>query len=203
MISMKSIWQWCFWLACMLSLCSAETETASPAPSQNVTSSTPTPAPSGNSSVTPTLSMPPTISMPPTVSPTLSVVPTPSNSSIPPSYPPSPNPSNPPTSLPTPTPTTPQHHHKHKPSLWRILGKTLAWLVIIALSVLLFGAIMSNRYRIYYYIRSGWYSFLRSDRTQWVVRKLHLQRFFGGQEPSLNEIIFDNNLGEGLLMQES
>lgn len=200
---MKSIWQWCFWLACMLSLCSAEIETASPAPSQNVTSSTPTPAPSGNSSVTPTLSMPPTISMPPTVSPTLSVVPTPSNSSIPPSYPPSPNPSNPPTSLPTPTPTTPQHHHKHKPSLWRILGKTLAWLIIIALSVLLFGAIMSNRYRIYYYIRSGWYSFLRSDRTQWVVRKLHLQRFFGGQEPSLNEIIFDNNLGEGLLMQES
>lgn len=58
---------------------------------------------------------------------------------------------------------------------------------------------MSNRYRIYYYVRSTWYSFLRLEGTAWVIRKLRLERFFGDQESSLNEIIFENNLQEGLL----
>jgi hypothetical protein len=33
----------------------------------------------------------------------------------------------------------------------------------------------------------------------WLIRKLRLERFFGGQESDLNEIIFDSNLREGLL----
>jgi hypothetical protein len=85
----------------------------------------------------------------------------------------------------------------------RILGKTLAWLILIALSVLMFGACMSNRYRIYYHVRGLWYALLRWHGTQWVIRKLRLDRFFGGQESSLNDIIFDNDLQEGLLMQDA
>jgi hypothetical protein len=79
----------------------------------------------------------------------------------------------------------------------------LAWLIIIALSVLLFGAIMSNRYRIYYYIKSAWYAFLRWEGFQWIVHKLRLGRFFGGEDSSLNGIIFENDLQEGLLMQDA
>jgi hypothetical protein len=106
---------------------------------------------------------------------------------------------------PTDAPTEPPHHHKeHHASGWKILGKTLAWIIIIALSVLLFGAVMSNRYRIYYYLRSCWYRFLRWERTQWLLRKLRLDRLFG-QQDSLNEIIFDHggDLHEGLLMQDT
>jgi hypothetical protein len=74
---------------------------------------------------------------------------------------------------------------------------------MIALGVLSFGACMSNRYRIYYYIRGVWYSFLRMEGTRWVIRKLRLERLFGGHDSSLNEIIFDNDLTEGLLMQDA
>ena len=202
-----------FFLLLAFAVCAAENVTTSPAPTAN---STVSPAPTASFSPTaPTISPVPTTnsSIPPTISPapSTSVVPTPSNSSDPPS----PSPSDPPTPAfspapskhyhpPTDAPTSaphPHHHHKEKPSLLRILVKTFVWLIIIALSVLLFGAIMSNRYRIYYYIRSSWYSFLRMEGTQWVIRKLRLERFFGGQESSLNEIIFDSNLGEGLLMQ--
>ena len=41
---------------------------------------------------------------------------------------------------------------KHN-SIGRVIGKTIGWLFLIALSVLCFGAIMSNRYRIYYALR--------------------------------------------------
>jgi hypothetical protein len=66
---------------------------------------------------------------------------------------------------------------------------------------------MSNRYRIYYYIRSAWYSFLRWEGTRYVIRKLRLERFFGGGQDgggsALNGIIFDNDMTEGLLMQDT
>lgn len=68
----------------------------------------------------------------------------------------------------------------------------------------MFGGIMGNRYRIYYYLRSSWYSFLRSERTLWLLRKLRLDGFFGVGDSSLNEIIFDSgDLNEGLLMQDT
>ena len=130
--------------------------------------------------------------------------------SVPPTPAPSKNettPTDPPTVEPTAAPTTKKHHHhhhRHHPSIGKIIGKTIAWLIIIALGVLLFGFVMSNRYRIYYYLRSAWYSFLRNERTMWVLRKLRLDRFFGLGDPSLNGIIFDSgDLHEGLLMQDT
>jgi hypothetical protein len=110
----------------------------------------------------------------------------------------------PPSSAPSeeqPIPPPPKKHHGA--SIWRIIGKTIALLILMGLSLLLFGAIMSNRYRIYYYIRSAWYSFLRWEGTRYVIRKLRLERFFGGQDTSLNGIIFDNDMTEGLLMQDT
>ena len=86
------------------------------------------------------------------------------------------------------------------------MAKTFGWLIIIALGFLLFGAIMSNRYRIYYYLRSAWYSFLRAEKTVWVLRSLRLDGLvYGGQsDSSLNDIIFDSgDLNEGLLMQNT
>jgi hypothetical protein len=82
----------------------------------------------------------------------------------------------------------------------KIIGKTIGWLILIALSTLAFGAIMSNRYRIYYVVRGIWYSFLSLDCTR---RLMTLLRIDGGPaaSASLNEIIFDqNDLAEGLLM---
>jgi hypothetical protein len=85
----------------------------------------------------------------------------------------------------------------------RIIGKTIAWLIIIALSVVAFGAIMSNRYRIYFFLRGVWYTVLRMDCTSYLMRKL---RFWDnnsqGVDSSLNTIIFDNEMTEGLLMRE-
>lgn len=84
----------------------------------------------------------------------------------------------------------------------------MAWLILLLLATLVFGFVMSNRYRIYYYVRGTWYSFLNLDGTKWIVRKLHLERILGGSSsgdyaPGLNEIIFDNDLNEGLLMQNT
>jgi hypothetical protein len=88
-------------------------------------------------------------------------------------------------------------------SFLRIIGKTIAWLIIIALSVVAFGAIMSNRYRIYFFLRGVWYTVLRMDCTAFILRKL---RFWDGSsgsvDSSLNTIIFDNEMTEGLLMRE-
>jgi hypothetical protein len=90
-----------------------------------------------------------------------------------------------------------------KMSFLRIIGKTIAWLIIIALSVVAFGAIMSNRYRIYFFLRGVWYTVLRMDCTVFILRKL---RFWDGSsgnvDSSLNTIIFDNEMTEGLLMRE-
>jgi hypothetical protein len=83
-------------------------------------------------------------------------------------------------------------------------------MIVAGLSVLAFGACMSNRYRIYYYLRGSWYRFLRMDCTQWILRKTRLDGyFFGGRSSSsLNDIIFEggggaSDLHEGLLMRET
>jgi len=71
------------------------------------------------------------------------------------------------------------------------------------LSVLAFGAIMSNRYRIYYYLRGIWYTFTHKLRRLSPLRR----RNGTNADPSstLNEIIFsdNNDLQEGLLMRET
>jgi hypothetical protein len=89
--------------------------------------------------------------------------------------------------------------HK-KMSFLKIIGKTIAWLIIIALSVVAFGAIMSNRYRIYFFLRGVWYTILRMECTLFVMRKLRFNT--SNVDTSLNTIIFDNEMTEGLLMRE-
>jgi hypothetical protein len=90
-------------------------------------------------------------------------------------------------------------------------------MVLAGLSVLAFAACMTHRYRIYYYFRGVWYSFLRLETTHWVLWKLRLEWYFygtsssggggrGSNYTSLNEIIFEGNfngLQEGLLMRET
>jgi hypothetical protein len=88
-------------------------------------------------------------------------------------------------------------------SIWRILGKTLGWLILIALSVLLFGFLMTNRYQIYYYFVATGRHIRRMECTRWILHKTGLSRFFGDDTGggSLNEVIFDRgDLTEGLLM---
>jgi hypothetical protein len=94
------------------------------------------------------------------------------------------------------------------------MAKTIAWLIIIFLSVIAFGAGMSHRYRIYYYLRSTYYVvtrfILRLSCTNYILSKLHLSSFTnnsGGSGSSsnfdVNTIIFDNDMSEGLLMREN
>ena len=184
--------------------------TISPAPTMTPTNSTTSPEPTvspaptkGNATESPAPSSPPTEQTPyPTISPAPSTsAPT----------------TKAPTLKPTPAPIAPTkqpHYHPHDdgdkknhPSLLRILGKTIAWLFIIALALLFFGFLMSNRYRIYYYVRSAWFRFLRWDGTQWVLRKTGLGRLLNihPNESSslLNEVILDNDLNEGLLLQST
>mmetsp|Transcript_27702 Transcript_27702/g.67430 ORF Transcript_27702/g.67430 Transcript_27702/m.67430 type:complete len:246 (+) Transcript_27702:113-850(+) len=195
--------------------------------SQVPTTANSTLSPAPSTSEPPT--MPPTASEPPTVSPapskspapSASVVPT-SNSteSIPPSQPPSksPSPSQPPSTSPSPSlppstspapsqvptvvPVPPSPHHHV--SAWAILGKTFAWLLVSALAILAFGALFSNRYRLFYYLESAWYTFLGWNITRKILRFLRLDGYFGGyRESSLNGIIFDNDLTQGLMMQDA
>eukprot|EP00980_Cylindrotheca_fusiformis_P016762 scaffold5048_cov121-Cylindrotheca_fusiformis.AAC.13 len=189
-----------------------EYPTNSPKPSISISPTTL--APTNDTSHPPTMSEPPTVSPQPshsptespqpsnspTISPAPSVTPTSHNATI------SPSPSEPPSVSPAPssapTGVAPAHHV----SRWGILGKTVAWLALCALSVLAFGALFSNRYRIYYYGKSAWYGFLRWNATRKVLRFLRLDGFVGGgayEETSLNEIIFDNDLSQGLMMQDA
>jgi len=72
-------------------------------------------------------------------------------------------------------------------------------MVIAGLFFFAFGAVMSNRYRIYYYLRGSWYSLLQ--KLKWSRRSGR-----DGSAPSstLNDIIFsDNDPQEGLLMRET
>jgi len=164
---------------------SSNANTNSPSPSVS-----PTPAPS-DETVTPTTSPPSTA--PPTTAPPTTAPPTtaPPTTAPPTTAPPS-------TAPPTPSPTHHPHHEWWK-SLWKFLLKTVCWMFIAVLFFFAFGAVMSNRYRIYYYLRGSWYS---------LLQKLKWSRLSGrdGSAPSstLNDIIFsDNDFQEGLLMRET
>ena len=98
---------------------------------------------------------------------------------------------------PTTAPPTPSPSNRHE--WWRNLGKfllkTIFWMLVAGLFFFAFGAVMSNRYRIYYYLRDSWYSLLQK-------LKLSKRNSSDGSAPSstLNDIIFsDNDLREGLL----
>jgi hypothetical protein len=173
----------------------------------NVTTAAPTP--SNASSVAPSVAPTPVHNDTNVTSASPTVAPTPSNvSSVTPSASPSAIPTAssttvPPTSLPTALPTDPADHHGHHMSFWSILGKTIAWCIIILLVFLAFGAIMSNRYRIYYFMRGVWYTILALDCTRWIVRKA-TGRDYQSIDASLNTIIFDNEneMTGGLLLRE-
>ena len=140
------------------------------APSANATTISPTPAPTATPTTSPPTTVEPTTA-PPTTAPPTSAPPTP-----------------------TPSPT-----HREWWKIAKFLLKTVFWIFIAGLFFFAFGAVMSNRYRIYYFLRGSWYSF---------VRKLKSSRQNGrdGSAPSstLNDIIFsDSDLQEGLLMRET
>jgi hypothetical protein len=87
-------------------------------------------------------------------------------------------------------------------SIWRMLGKTLAFLILLFLSVLAFGAIMNHRYRIYYFLRGLWYTIIGLECTQWILGKLGLRHRV--DTSAMNTVIFDDNeMSYGLLMQEN
>jgi len=147
--------------------------TISPSPS---VAPTITPMPSNNQTVTPT-TPPPTTAAPTTPPPT-----TPPPTTAPPT-----------TAAPTAPPT--QHkHHEWWQNFWKFLLKTMCWSFLAGLFFFAFGAVMSNRYRIYYYLRGSWYT---------LLRKIRLRRSDASAPSStLNEIIFSDNT-EGLLMRET
>lgn len=174
--------------------------TASPAPSV-----APTPSPSSNATESPA----PSTAAPETPAPSTVAPETPAPSTAAPSTAP-PEPTDAPVVTVAPTAAP----HQGGVSVWRVLAKAVGWMVLAGLCVVAFGACMTHRYRIYYYLRGVWYTFLRLDCTMWVLRTLRLERFvygggsggLGGDYTSLNEIIFDSTLGDlqdGLLMRQT
>ena len=137
----------------------------------------------------------------PTVAPSSNVTtitPTPAPTLTPTTSPPTtaePTTQSPTTAPPSPSPA--QHHEWWK--IVKLVLKTAFWMLVAGVFFFAFGAAMSNRYRIYYYVRGLWYSFLRKLKSLWR----------GGQDrgdasSTLNDIIFsDNDLQEGLLMRDS
>lgn len=72
-------------------------------------------------------------------------------------------------------------------------------MVVAGLFFFAFGAIMSNRYRIYFYLRGNWYSLLQ--KIKWSRRR---GRDGSASSSTLNDIIFlENDMQEGLLMRET
>lgn len=193
----------------------------------HTSSPVPTPIPSSNDNITlPTIA--PTNDTLPTLLPTISPSPSSHNSSeIPTASPteteaPTKTPSESPTETPTPPSTfndtsmptmipsilpskAPSHKESaKKSSIGRIIMNTIGLLILITLSVLLFGAIMSNRYQIYYALRGILYTILQMGCTRWIIVKLNLGRSRDiHTNSSLNEIIFDSDPNEGLLMGDT
>lgn len=185
--------------------------TLPPHPSNETTTFPPTPEPPHHNETTIT---------PHNSTTTVAPTPSASNHTQPPSPLPPPHPSNHTANHTTVAPTPyshPPHPTNHsvtgaptaapsdevvpKMSFWKILSKTIAWLIFIGLSVLAFGGIMSHRYRIYFFLRGVWYTIVRMECTQWIFRKLR----FGDQQvdSGLNTIIFDSEMSEGLLLNEN
>jgi hypothetical protein len=101
-----------------------------------------------------------------------------------------------------------------KTSILRILGKTIAWCILLALSILLFGACMSHRYRLWSLCRNAAYRLQRLECTRNVWERLQRldprargnnSSYAGSAHHDLNTIIFDasHEMSEGLLMRDS
>lgn len=103
----------------------------------------------------------------------------------------------------TPPPRPSSHGGVH--GILQILGRTIAWMILLFLATIAFGGIMQNRYRIYYFLRGCWYTLLSLSCTRWIMAKLRLSDYFRnrGVDDSLNTILFENELNEGLLMRET
>jgi hypothetical protein len=176
------------------------TTAPSKAPTTNTTTHAPTMAPHSSNATT--------------AAPINTNAPTPSNNSTKTSAPTTGAPTtSAPTATPSKSPVKPPPHEDKKNdkndtkqhgsfSIWRMLGKTLAILILLFLSVLAFGAIMNHRYRIYYFLRGLWYTILGLDCTQWILGKLGLRHRV--DTSAMNTVIFDDNeMSYGLLMQEN
>jgi hypothetical protein len=157
-----------------------------------------TPVPSATPATKNTTTIAPSPAPHTTVAPNVTIAPTPSHNVTTPS--PSIAPSHSPTTA--PAQSTNDDNNKHHWSFWSILAKTIAWSIIILLVFLGFGAFMSNRYRIYYFLRGIWYTILGMDCTQRILRKLTGR---GSVDSGLNTIIFEDNpdMSEGLLLRET
>lgn len=204
-------------IASLIAICqSADTIAPTQAPSETNMTAAPTMSPSNwtntsaptispSSNTTAPTAAPTSNTTEPTTSPTPS--PSQSNTTEPPTSSPTDNPTDTtstPTSSPSTSPTIDVPPAHHKASIGKIIAKTFGWLILIALSVLIFGAAMSNRYQIYYALRGIWYTILQMECTRWIITKLNIGGRGGGTNTSLNEIIFDNNdLTEGLLMGDT
>jgi hypothetical protein len=176
-----------------------------PGPAAAPSNSTPTNAPNpANSTSSPIVVPTPTLTDAPITTHSPTKVPT-----HPPTASPTAKPAVQPALVPTIAPSQQQRHF----SLFKIIAKTVAWLIIILLSVVAFGACMSHRYRIYYYLRSTYYTvtrfLLQLPCTIYILSKLRLSSFSSsnGNNNSnnfdVNTIIFDNDMSEGLLMREN
>jgi energy-converting hydrogenase Eha subunit F len=183
-----------------------DTPTAAPHDSGNTTTA-PTKAPTTNTTHAPTMAP---HSSNATAAPTKVVTkaPTPSNNT----KTSAPNTGAPTSTTPSKSPVKPPPHDDKKNdndtkqhgsfSIWRMLGKTLAFLILLFLSVLAFGAIMNHRYRIYYFLRGLWYTIIGLECTQWILGKLGLRHRV--DTSAMNTMIFDDNeMSYGLLMQEN
>jgi len=119
--------------------------------------------------------------------------------------PPAPTPVSPPVQPPTSSPSAAPHASKPHFSFWRIIGHTIAWMILLLLGTIALGAVMQHRYRIYYFARGCYFTVLQMSCTQWILRKLSFERAGSAVDTSLNTILFssDSEMTEGLLMQES
>ena len=187
-------------------------------PTQAPSESLPTASPSVPGTSTPTVTTPPTgaasssvphSSLPPSTQPsyapaaaTTTDAPTiaPTTAASPPPTTAAPTtvaPTTSPTAVPTQAPSG-----QRRMSVWRFIEKTIALFILLVLALLAFGAIMSNRYRIYFFLRGVWYTILSMECTGWIMRKLRL----GDYQPvdtGLNTVIFEHEMDEGLLMRNN
>jgi hypothetical protein len=162
--------------------------TPSPTPTTPNNATTPSPTTPPSNTTTPAPSTVAPHSAAPVDHPTLAPV-------EPPTTPPAPAPS--PSPPPPPDPT--------KFSLLRFVEKTLALCILFVLALLAFGAIMQNRYRIYFFLRGVWYTILRMSCTHWILVKLRIRSDSTSIDSSLNAALFENDdmMDQGLLMREN
>lgn len=96
------------------------------------------------------------------------------------------------------------YHDKKNPhqhlGFFGMLGRLIAWLILLFLGTLLFGFCMNHRYQIYYVLRGLYYTVLGWSCTRRLLAQLGLRRPSPAESST---ILFDNELSEGLLLQEN